>query len=160
MPEYEAARGGLLCTMNYSEHWSPREIYDAHVEWGQRFPKVGPMSVAFSRRAASHRIRVGYLSPDYRQHPVSHFIEPVLRHHDRGRFEIFCYHSDTRKDAVTTRLKGWVKNWRSGGGASDAELENVLREDGLDILVELSGHTDGHRLAVLARRVAPIQSRT
>ncbi len=157
MPEYEAARDGLLCTMNYSEHWSAREIYDAHVEWGRRFPKVEPTAVAFSRRAASHRIRVGYLSPDYRQHPVSHFIEPVLRHHDRGRFEIFCYHSDAREDPVTTRLKAWVKNWRSVGGASDAELENVLRRDGLDILVELSGHTDGHRLGVLARRVAPIQ---
>jgi predicted O-linked N-acetylglucosamine transferase (SPINDLY family) len=157
LPEYEAARDGLLCTMNYSEHWSAREIYDAHVEWGRRFRKVEPTAVAFSRRAASHRIRVGYLSPDYRQHPVSHFIEPVLRHHDRGRFEIFCYHSDAREDPVTTRLRGWVENWRSLGGASDAELENVLRGDGLDILVELSGHTDGHRLGVLARRIAPIQ---
>ncbi len=157
LPEYEAARDGLLCTMNYSEHWSPREIYDAHVQWGQRFAKVGPTPVALSRRPGSRHIRVGYLSPDCRQHPVSHFIEPVLRHHDRGRFDVFCYHSDPREDAVTTRLKGWVKNWRSLGGASDAELEKVLREDGLDILVELSGHTDGHRLGVLARRVAPIQ---
>jgi predicted O-linked N-acetylglucosamine transferase (SPINDLY family) len=105
----------------------------------------------------SHRIRVGYLSPDFRQHPVSYFIEPILRSHDRDRFEIFCYHSDAREDSVTTRLKKWVKNWRPMGGASDAELENVLREDGLDILVELSGHTDGHRLAVLAHRVAPVQ---
>jgi protein O-GlcNAc transferase len=88
---------------------------------------------------------------------VPYFIEPVLRSHDRDRFEIFCYHSDAREDPVTTRLKGWVKNWRPVGGASDTQLESVLREDGLDILVELSGHTDGHRLAVLARRVAPIQ---
>lgn len=157
LPEYEAAQDGLLCTMNYSEHWSPREIYDAHVEWGVRFAKTEPTPVAFSRRAESHAIRIGYLSPDYRQHPVSHFIEPVLRHHDRRRFEIFCYHSDVREDSVTTRLKGLVKNWRSAGTASDAELEKMLREDGLDMLVELSGHTDGHRLGVLARRVAPIQ---
>jgi len=157
LPEYEAARDGLLCTMNYSEHWSPREIYDAHVEWGRRFPNVKPATIAFPRRVAGRHIRIGYLSPDYRQHPVTHFIEPALRYHDRGRFEIFCYHGNSREDVVTTRLKGWVKNWRSLGDASDAELEKALREDGLDILVELSGHTDGHRLAVLARRVAPIQ---
>jgi predicted O-linked N-acetylglucosamine transferase (SPINDLY family) len=157
MPEYEAARDGLLCTMNYSDHWSPREIYDAHVEWGRRFPKVEPTPVPVSRRVARHRIRVGYLSPDCRQHPVSQFIEPILQHHDRDRFEIFCYHSDPTEDFVTTRLKGWVKNWRSLGDASDAELERVLRDDDLDVLVELSGHTDGHRLGVLARRVALIQ---
>ena len=157
LPEYDAAQDGLLCTMNYSEHWSPREIYDAHVEWGQRFAKVVRMPLAFSRRGGRARIRVGYLSPDYHQHPVSHFIEPVLRHHDRSRFEIFCYHSDAREDPVTRRLKGLVKNWRPVGSASDDELETVLRKDGLDILVELSGHTDGHRLGVLARRVAPIQ---
>ncbi len=143
--------------MNYSEHWSSREIYDAHVEWGRRFPKAEPMPIPSSRRTVSHRIRVGYLSPDFRQHPVSYFIEPVLRYHNRDRFEIFCYHSDEREDRVTTRLRGCVKNWRPVGGASDTELENVLRKDDLDILVELSGHTDGHRLAVLARRVAPIQ---
>jgi protein O-GlcNAc transferase len=157
LPEYEAARDGLLCTMNYSEHWSSREIYDAHMEWGRRFPRPESMPVPPSSRATRHRPRVGYLSPDFRQHPVSHFIEPILRSHKRDRFEIFCYHSDVREDSVTTRLEGWVENWRPVGDASDAELENVLREDSLDILVELSGHTDGHRLAVLARRVAPIQ---
>jgi predicted O-linked N-acetylglucosamine transferase (SPINDLY family) len=157
MPDYEAAWDGLLFSMNYSDHWSPREIYAAHVEWGRRFPRVEPMRVASSHRAAGHRVRVGYLSADYRQHPVSHFIEPVLRHHDRDRFEVFCYHTDPREDSVTRRLKRWGDNWRSLGSASDPDLERVLREDGLDILVELSGHSDGHRLGVLARRVAPVQ---
>ena len=157
MPEYEAAWDGLLFAMNYSDHWNPREIFDAHVKWGRRSPEVGSMPIPASHRVANHRIRIGYLSADFRQHPVSHFIEPVLRHHDGDRFEIFCYHSDAREDPITTRLRGWVNNWRSVGGASDDDLERVLREDGLDILVELSGHSDGHRLGVLARRVAPIQ---
>jgi len=156
MPEYEAARDGLLCAMNYSEHWSAREISDAHFEWGQRFPPCERAS-SFSTRSSKRRIRVGYLSPDFRQHPVSYFIEPVLRHHDKERFEVFCYHSDVREDQTTAGLEGLVKNWRRLGGAADAELEDALREDCLDILVELSGHTDGHRLPVLARRVAPIQ---
>lgn len=157
MPEYEAAWDGLLFAMNYSDQWSPRELFDAHVKWGQRSPEVGSMPIPSSHRVANHRIRIGYLSADFRQHPVSHFIEPVLRHHDGDRFEIFCYHSDAREDSITTRLTGWVKHWRSVGDASDDDLERMLREDDLDILVELSGHSDGHRLGVLARRVAPIQ---
>ena len=160
MPDYDAAWAGLLFSMNYSEHWSPREVYDAHVEWGKRFPKLGPAPIAFSRRTASHRIRVGYVSPDYRQHAVSHFIEPLLRCHDRARFEVFCYHtlhSTRREDSVTTRLKGWAEHWRPAPNVSDDELERVLRDDDLDILVELCGHTEGHRLSVLARRIAPVQ---
>ena len=157
LPEYDVAQDALLCTMNYSEHWSPREIYDAHVAWGRRFPKVEATVPVSPRRGAAQRIRVGYLSPDFRQHSVSHFIEPVLRYHDRTRFEVFCYQDNSREDAVTVRLKGWVENWRSLGRISDAELDKALRADRLDILVELSGHTDGHRLAMLARRIAPIQ---
>jgi predicted O-linked N-acetylglucosamine transferase (SPINDLY family) len=115
------------------------------------------MPNASSRRGAGDRVRIGYLSYDYRQHPIAHFIDPVLRYHDRTGFEVFCYHTDPRADAITARLKGWVEHWRSVPAVTDDELEQVLRDDQLDILVELSGHSDGNRLRVLARRVAPVQ---
>ncbi len=158
MPEYDAAWDGLLSTMIYSEHWSARQVRDAHVEWGKRFPKSAPMPIPSLRRAGSHRIRVGYLSGDFRHHSVSFFIDPVLHNHDTTRFEIFCYYSDPREESVTRRFRGYVENWRSVSEASDDDLEKVLREDGLDILVELSGHSSGHRLPVLARRGAPVQA--
>jgi predicted O-linked N-acetylglucosamine transferase (SPINDLY family) len=157
MPDYDDAWGGLLFSMNYSEQWSPREVFEAHVEWGKRFRRVEPMPNAASRRGAGGRVRVGYLSYDFRQHPIAHFIDPALRYHDRRAFEVFCYHTDVRTDAITARLKGWVEHWRSVPAATDDELEKVLRDDQLDILVELSGHCDGNRLPVLARRVAPVQ---
>jgi predicted O-linked N-acetylglucosamine transferase (SPINDLY family) len=106
--------------------------------------------------AAGHRVRVGYLSPDFREHSVVYFIESVLQHHDRERFEVYCYQSGAQ-DAITARVKARVEHWRSVGGISNEELEQVLRADELDILVELSGHTQGNKLEVLARRIAPVQ---
>jgi predicted O-linked N-acetylglucosamine transferase (SPINDLY family) len=100
---------------------------------------------------------VGYLSADYRQHPVAHFLEPILQHHDRARFEVLGYHTGQHDDAVTARMQGLADHWRRLPRASDDELDHMLRADQLDILVELSGHSEGHRLPVLARRPAPIQ---
>ena len=154
-PGYEAAWDGLLFSMNWSERWSPREIYEAHMEWGRRFPKIEPVSIP-PARMASRRIRVGYLSPDFREHSVVYFIEPVLQHHDRDRFEVYAYQTGAQ-DAITARVKARVEHWRSVGGISNEQLEQVLREDDLDILVELSGHTQGNSLGVMARRIAPVQ---
>jgi protein O-GlcNAc transferase len=158
IPDYDAAWDGLLFSMNYSDQWSPREVYEAHLEWGRRFPETPARTVTTSSaRPPRPRVRIGYLSPDFRHHSVTYFIEPVLEHHDPARFEVFCYDTGTRNDVVTTRLKGRVEHWRSMARVSHEDLERVLRADELDILVELSGHSDEHRLPVLARRVAPVQ---
>jgi predicted O-linked N-acetylglucosamine transferase (SPINDLY family) len=143
--------------MSYSEHWAPREVYEAHLQWGKRFPAVPPAAAGPVHHEPGRRIRVGYLSPDYWRHPVAHFMEPVLRYHDRARFEIFCYHTGVREDEVTARLKTLPEHWRALPGIADDELEARLRGDKIEILVELSGHTDGTRLPVLARRIAPVQ---
>ena len=143
--------------MNYSDHWSARETYEAHVRWGQRFERRPPQPIEPSHRQPGHRLRIGYLSPDYRQHPVAFFIEAPLKFHDRARFEIFCYHTDGRVDSMTQRLKPLADHWRWMVAPSEQALEQVIREDAIDILVELSGHTEGHQLGMLARRVAPVQ---
>jgi predicted O-linked N-acetylglucosamine transferase (SPINDLY family) len=82
---------------------------------------------------------------------------PILSRHDRGRFEVFCYHTGQREDAMTARLKNGSEHWRQVAGVSDKDLERILRADELDILVELTGHANHQRLAVLATRVAPVQ---
>ena len=88
---------------------------------------------------------------------MAYFLEPVLQRHDRSRFEVFCYHSGAGEDDLSTRLRSHAEHWRAVARLSPDELERALRTDCLDLLVELSGHTDGNRLAVVARRVAPVQ---
>ena len=156
-PDLEVAWNLLLLSMNYADCWSAEEIYAAHVRWGERLVCSPRQLIEPSHKSPGHRVRIGYLSPDYRQHPIAFFIEAPLRHHDRTRYEIFCYHTDGRVDPMTRRLKALADHWRWMVAPSEQALEQVIREDGIDILVELSGHTEGHQLGVLARRVAPVQ---
>jgi predicted O-linked N-acetylglucosamine transferase (SPINDLY family) len=153
----DAAWSGVLFSMHYSEEFNPREIFEEHLKFGERFPKVPAMTINAARLRPGRRIRVGYLSPDLWLHPVAHFMAPILSHHDHGRFEVFCYHTGKSEDAMTVRLKSGADHWRHLAGVSDPDLERALRADELDILVELTGHSDHQRLAVLATRVAPAQ---
>jgi predicted O-linked N-acetylglucosamine transferase (SPINDLY family) len=158
LPDYEAAWSALLMSMNYEDSLSPREIYETHLKWGRSFPAVAPAPIEPAHAQPGHRLRIGYLSADLREHAVAYFLEPILRHHDGSRFEVFAYHVGRHEDAVTARLKSLAARWRRPpADLKHDELEKMLRADRLDILVELSGHTDGQRLAVLARRVAPVQ---
>jgi predicted O-linked N-acetylglucosamine transferase (SPINDLY family) len=102
-------------------------------------------------------LRVGYLSADFRRHPVSFFFEPLLRHHDPARVEVVCYSSNHRTDDLTAHLRGLAAQWRDVAALKDEQLAAAIRADGIDILVELGGHTAYSRLPVLARRPAPVQ---
>jgi protein O-GlcNAc transferase len=156
-PEDDAAWSELLFSMNYSDQFSPREVFAEHLKYGERFPRVPTMGIDAARLRPGRRMRVGYLSPDFWLHPVAHFMAPVLSHHDRGRFEVFCYYTGQREDAMTARLTKSSEHWHQVAGVSDEDLERILRAAELDILVELTGHSNHQRLAVLATRVAPVQ---
>ncbi len=156
-PEDDAAWSELLFSLNYSEQFSPHEVFAEHLKYGERFPRVPAMAIDAARLKSGRRMRVGYLSPDFWLHSVAHFITPILSRHDRGRFEVFCYYTGQREDAMTARLKNGSEHWRQVAGVSDEDLERILRADELDILVELTGHSNHQRLAVLATRVAPVQ---
>ncbi|MEK7435969.1 MAG: glycosyltransferase [Pseudomonadota bacterium] len=103
------------------------------------------------------RLRIGYVSADFRDHAASSFVEPILSAHDRAGFETHCYSSTETSDAVTARLRSTVSCWREVRWQDDAALANLIRADGIDILVDLSGHTNGNRLAAFARKPAPVQ---
>jgi predicted O-linked N-acetylglucosamine transferase (SPINDLY family) len=156
-PDYDAAWRCLVFAMNYSERWTPREVFQAHLESASRFPRVARLPIDPAHRQTGHRLRVGYLSGDLCRHPVAYFLEPVLQRHDRSRFEVFCYHSGASEDDLSARLRSHAEHWRAVARLPPDELDKTLRADRLDLLVELSGHTDGNRLAVVARRVAPVQ---
>ncbi|HEY5638268.1 MAG TPA: hypothetical protein VIS77_15365 [Burkholderiales bacterium] len=133
-------------------------ILAAHLDWARRH--ADPLTArapAPAPRPPDRRLRIGYVSPDFRKHVIAWFIEPVLRAHDRDRFEVYAYHSGAHEDAVTARLRTHVEHWRSIGALDDGSAAERIREDGIDILVDLAGHTAGGRPLLFARRPAPLQ---
>lgn len=103
------------------------------------------------------RLRIGYLSKDFARHSVAYFIEPVIARHDLNRFEIFCYSNNPKPDMVTERIEELAEHWRDVAFVSDEEVRRQITRDGIDILVDLSGHTGGNRRHLLARMPAPVQ---
>ena len=110
-----------------------------------------------NKREVGRRLKIGYVSPDFRQHSVAYFIEPLLREHDRQAVEVFCYAEVALPDAVTARLQSHADHWLGTVGLSDDDLAERIRTDGIDILVDLAGHTAKNRLGVFARKPAPVQ---
>lgn len=107
-------------------------------------------------RYAHARLRVGYLSANFRAHPLAFFFWPLLLHHDRTRVEVYCYAAGTREDAYTRAMRAHADVWRTAADMTDETLARQIRADEIDVLVELDGHTGGNRLPVLAYRPAPV----
>jgi protein O-GlcNAc transferase len=103
------------------------------------------------------RLRIGYVSADFRQHAVARFLEPLLSQHDRSRFEVFAYADVATADAMTQQLRSHVDTWRNTCGLADVAMAGVIQADKIDILVDLALHTTPNRLPVFARKPAPIQ---
>ncbi len=113
-------------------------------------------------RADAPRLRVAYMSGDFREHSVSWFVRSLFEHHDRARFDVWCYSTSLRPlDGVTRSLRAAIESrggaWRACEGMPDESMARLIREDAIDILIELSGLTEGNRLRTLAMRPAPLQ---
>ncbi|MGO9443356.1 MAG: tetratricopeptide repeat protein [Thiobacillaceae bacterium] len=145
-------------SLSYIAQPSLEDILHEHAEYGARFAFDLRDTAPFNNTAEpDRRLRVGYVSADFRNHSVAWFIEPILRAHDRAGFEVFAYFTHARADAVTERLRGYCDGWVAATGLDDAELAERIRADGIDILIDLAGHTAGNRLGVFARKPAPVQ---
>jgi predicted O-linked N-acetylglucosamine transferase (SPINDLY family) len=103
------------------------------------------------------RLRIGYVSPDFRMHSVAYFIEPVIARHNRSEVEVFCYHNCPLSDAVTERIQRFADQWLTCSKLCDDNFAARIRADGIDILVDLAGHTNGNRILTFAQKPAPIQ---
>lgn len=158
-PEQARFHSNLLMALHFDPAVSADELQRAHLAFGARFGE--PLRDArphANDRSPGRRLRIGYVSPDLRQHPVAYFLEPVLRAHDAERFEIFAYSDARRPDATTERLRGLVPRFVATRGLDDAALTARIREDRIDVLVDLAGHTADNRLLVFARKPAPVQA--
>lgn len=153
----------LANILNYVNEARPGESVDAHRVHGDWLVNSAAAAasqlppLAMAPGAEGRRIRVGYMSPDFREHSVAYFVEPILRNHDRSRFEVFAYSSTASVDARTERFKALVEHWRDVTRINDVAAARQVRQDGIDILVDLAGLTNNHRLGVLALRGAPVQ---
>ncbi|GFO68496.1 hypothetical protein GMLC_20750 [Geomonas limicola] len=156
-PEHLGALQNLLFALHYSPSFSDYQIYQEHLRASRNPALRGAPVPASPLRQRGGRIRLGYLSPDFRGHSVASFIEPVLAHHDRERFEIFCYANLGNPDESTGRIKGLAEHWRDLYQLSDEKAAALITQDRLDILVDLAGHTAGNRLPLFAGRLAPLQ---
>ena len=154
-----ATHSNLLLALNFSDTMTPEEIFAEHVRWDELYaaPLRSTESSASLDRTRELRLRVGYVSPDFINHAVSRFIEPVLGAHDRSRFEVFCYSNTSTPDAVTARLRSLTEHWRDTALLDDAQTAALVREDRIDLLVDLAGHTAGNQLLAFARKPAPVQ---
>lgn len=158
-PDYREAFSNLLFIEAYHVLYAPDELLAHHRAWAQRFaPDDRAGRYTFPARDAADRpLRIGYVSPDLRRHPVGTFVEGLLRAHDRDRFEVVCYAESQADDEVSRRLRSHAQTWRQTIGQSDEAVASQVHEDRIDILVDLAGHTRGNRLGVFAFRPAPIQ---
>ncbi|HEY8747832.1 MAG TPA: tetratricopeptide repeat protein [Tepidisphaeraceae bacterium] len=149
----------LVYLLHFHPGYGPREIADAHREWNRAFaaPLAGSIRSHTNDPSPDRPLRIGYVSPDFRQHPVGRFIAPLLEHHNRDQFQIFCYSDAQRPDELTHRLQRRANVWRNISGMPDEQLTEMIRADGIDILVDLTMHMEGNRLLTFARKPAPVQ---
>ena len=149
----------LLLLSHYDDTLcSADESAARHAAWGARVAAAAPRPAPYGNgRDPSRRLRVGYVSANFHQHAVTHFFEPLLQAHDRRRVEVLCYTNTSVADAATARLRASADGWREIHGLDDAAAERLIREDRIDVLVDLNGHTDENRLALFARRPAPVE---
>ena len=157
-PDNRAFGNGYLFDLCYQDQLSAEQVADEHRRLGRKqYPDSGVNRGVHVAAPVGRRLRIGYLSADFFMHPVIRFLEPVLHCHDRSRFEIFCYANVTKPDAITRKVQQMDLIWRDITGYSAQIVADLVKADGIDILVDLSGHTAGNRLDVCALKPAPVQ---
>ena len=157
-PDAAAWHSNLLLTLQCSPSQDQATLFREHQMWAVRHAAAVPRVATQKReRESDRKLRIGYVSPDFREHSVAYFLEGILAHHNKEAFEIVCYSDVALADAVTARLRGNTDCWVDLIGLSDHRAAQRIADDRIDILVDLAGHTAGNRLRVFAAHPAPVQ---
>jgi protein O-GlcNAc transferase len=160
-PDFANAYTNLLFCLSHKEALSPQELFAEHRRFGERFE--APLRPSWPQhrntRDPTRCLQIGFVSGDLRDHAVAYFIEPLLAHLAGGpSLSMHAYYNHAVEDAVTKHLRGYFSHWHSVAQLSDAALAQEIGADGIDILVDLSGHTRENRLLTFARKPAPVQA--
>jgi len=158
-PDDPRLESNRLYALHFHPAYDARRLYDEHRKYNEKFAK--PLARSIVPHAppgpSARKLRIGYVSADLRTHPIGRFILPALQHHDRNQFEIFCYSDSRMSDAMTAKLAGYCSGWREIAGWSDERAAKLIRDDAIDILVDLTMHMANGRPLTFARKPAPVQ---
>ncbi len=157
-PYFLNALSNLLFLSNYHPDKSGAEIFQEYLEFEKRFgrPLQAEWPIHSNSKEKFRRLKIGYVSPQFCRHPVCNFLEPLLAWHNKKEFEIFAYAELYKEDDATKRYKAYMDHWIPTKGMTESDMAERIRADGIDILVDLAGHTGHNRLLVFARKPAPI----
>ncbi len=158
-PTQWVLRSYELMVMNNIEEIPAAQLYQRHLEFGRDIEAAVPVRFHShpGRVDPRRRLRLGYVSRDLQSHPVTLFLAPVIEKHDRSQVEVFCYAFGDVADAMTARVRRASDHWRECAALSDEGFADAIHADGIDVLVDLVGHTGQPRLAVFCQRPAPVQ---
>ena len=158
-PDDVEAHSNMLYCLSHDENATPAEVAAAHRAFGRRVEAATPAIPAPHGNSPEpdRRLRLGFISADLRKHAVAHFIEPIWQALDRNQFEIIVYANQLQYDEVSQRLQQLTDQWLPVHHLDDMTLAGQIRNDRIDILFDLSGHTAGNRLLAFAHKPAPIQ---
>ena len=157
-PNFEQAHNSLICLLDQSPLAPAGAALDARRHWAQAYPLPAVPRRHRNPRDAEKILNIGYVSADFRGHSSAYFLEALFAKHDPGRVKIHCYYNWPAADAVSRRLQSLVPVWKDISSMDDKQAAAAIEADGIDILVDLSGHTVGNRLGVFAQQVAPVQA--
>ncbi len=159
-PDYVKASSNLLYLLSYNVLYSPDQILEEHRDWDRIHGEKQKTTIYSHTKStnSNKRLRIGYVSPDFRKHALSFFFEPILKNHDRNHVEVYCYSDVSNPDEVTERLKTMADEWCSTIGMSDKEVAQKIYTDEIDILIDLAGHTAKNRLTIFTYKPAPVQA--
>ncbi|KAE8725140.1 putative UDP-N-acetylglucosamine--peptide N-acetylglucosaminyltransferase SPINDLY [Hibiscus syriacus] len=160
-PDSRNAGQNRLLAMNYINEGDDK-LFETHRDWGRRFMRLYPQYSSWDNPKDPERpLVIGYISPDYFTHSVSYFIEAPLIYHDYGNYQVVVYSAVVKADAKTIRFREKVMKkggiWRDIYGIDEKKVASMVRDDKIDILVELTGHTANNKLGTMACRPAPVQ---
>jgi len=159
LSEEARVAGNVLYALHFHPDYDRQRLAEEHEAWRRTYAQSlesQPMRHS-NDRSSDRKLRVGYVSPDLREHPVGRFMQTLLAHHRHDQFEIFCYADHAKADTMTARLRSCADHWREVHERSDDELAKQMNEDRIDILVDLAMHTANNRLLVFSRKPAPVQ---
>lgn len=149
----------LIAALNFDPDVSAADQRAERLQWNEQHARVFAADILPHRNVPNHhrRLRVGYIGSAFNHQATTYTFASAIVHRDVERFEVVCYANDADQDAITGQLRASADTWRQIDGWSDASIANCIRGDGIDILVDLAGHSGGQRLLVFARKPAPIQ---
>ncbi len=158
-PDLPEAQSNALFTMQFDPAYDMAALFAEARRWAERFaqPLRGLIEPHANDRSIGRPLRIGYVSPDFRDHVQAFFMLPLLSHHDRAGFHLMLFSDAVVTDGVTARLCSQADEWRNIAGLSDVDVANLIRRERIDILVDLTMHMAGSRLLVFAERPAPVQ---